>query len=96
VHVPVIGIFYIIAALLERQLKFPQEIGFSKDAVTFNTFPSKHYNWQQLKNVILKDNILTLDFKNNKIFQKETESDVSAETEKEFNEFCGQCLNKNV
>lgn len=96
VHVPVIGIFYIIAALLERQLKFPQEIGFSKDEITFNTFPSKHYDWQQLKNVIIKDNILTLDFKNNKIFQKETESDVSAETEKEFNEFCRQCLNKNV
>src|SRR5690348_5624150 len=92
VHVPVIGIFYIIAAVLERQVKFPQEIGFSKEAVTFNTFPFKNYVWQQLKNVILKDNILTLDFKNNKIFQKETESDVSAETEKEFNEFCKQQL----
>jgi hypothetical protein len=92
VHVPVIGIFYIIAAVLERQLKFSQEVGFSKDAVTLNTFPFKHYDWQQLKNVILKDNILTLDFKNNKIFQKETESDVSAETEKEFNEFCTEQL----
>jgi hypothetical protein len=97
VHVPVIGIFYIIAAVLERQVKFPQEIGFSKEAVTFNTFPFKNYVWQQLKNVILKDNILTLDFKNNKIFQKETESDVSAETEKEFNEFCKQQLvEKNI
>ena len=91
-HIPVIGIFYIIAALLERQLKFPQEIGFSKDAVTFNTFPFKNYTWQQFKNVMLKDNILTLDFKNNKIFQKETESDVSAETEKEFNEFCSRAI----
>ena len=51
-HVPAIGIFYIIAALLERQIKFPQEIGFSKDAVTFNTFPFKNYAWQQFKNLI--------------------------------------------
>jgi hypothetical protein len=89
-HIPGIGIFYIIAALLERQVKFPQEIGFSKDAVTFNTFPFKNYAWRQFKNVMLKDNILTLDFSNNKILQKETESDVSSETEKEFNEFCKQ------
>ncbi len=94
-HVPAIGIFYIIAALLERQIKFPQEIGFSKEAVTFNTFPFKSYAWEQLKNVILKDNILTLDFINNKILQKETESDVSPETEKEFNEFCKQQLANN-
>jgi len=39
---------------------------------------------------MLKDNILTLDFANNKIIQKETEADVSSETEKEFNEFCRQ------
>jgi len=91
-HIPAIAIFYIIAALLERQIKFPQEIGFSKDAVTFNTFPFKNYSWQQFKNVMLKDNLLTLDFSNNKILQKETESDVSAETEKEFNEFCKRQL----
>lgn len=89
-HVPAIGIFYIIAALLERQVKSPQEIGFSKDSVTFNMFPFKNYSWQQFRNVMLKDNILTLDFSNNKILQKETESDVSSETEKEFNEFCRQ------
>ncbi len=89
-HIPAIGIFYIIAALLERQIKFPQEIGFSKDAITFNTFPFKNYEWQQFKNVMLKDNMLTLDFLNNKLLQKETESDVDISTEKEFNEFCKQ------
>lgn len=95
-HIPFIAIFFIIAALLERQIKFPQEIGFSKDAITFNTFPFKNYSWQQLKNAMLKDNLLTLDFTNNKIIQKETESDVSPETEREFNEFCReQLINKS-
>ena len=95
-HITGIAILFIIAALLERQVKFPKEIGFSKEAITFNTFPFKNYTWQQLKNIMLKDNMLTLDFNNNKILQKETESDVPPETEKEFNEFCReQLINKN-
>ena len=89
-HIPFISIFFIIAALFERQIKFPQEIGFNTDGVTFNTFPFKNYSWQQVKNAMLKDNLLTLDFINNKILQKETESDVSSDIEKEFNEFCRQ------
>ena len=89
-HIPFISVFFIIAALLERQIKFPQEIGFNNDGITFNTFPFKNYSWEQLKNAMLKDNLLTLDFTNNKILQKETESDVSSEIEKEFNEFCRQ------
>lgn len=91
-HTPVIGIFFIIAALLERQIKFPQEVGFSREGVTFNTFPFRNYSWQQVKNAMLRDNLLTLDFINNKIIQKETEADVSPEAEREFNEFCKQQL----
>ncbi len=91
-HIPLIGIFFIIAALLERQIKFPQEIGFSKDAITFNTFPFKNYSWQEVSNVVLKDNMLTIDFKNNKIIQREIEPAELTEEEKEFNEFCKQQL----
>ena len=69
-HIPVIGVFFIIAALLERQIKFPQEIGFSKEGITFNTFPFKNYTWQQVNNVILKDNMLTLDFKIIKLYKE--------------------------
>ena len=95
-HLPYITIFFVIAALLERQIKFPQEIGFSDDGITFNTFPFKNYIWRQVSNVILKDNMLTLDFINNKILQKETEADVDATVEKEFNEFCtSHLMNKS-
>ena len=91
-HIPAIGIFFIVAALLERQIKFPQEIGFSKEAITFNTFPFKTYSWQQVKNAMLKDNILTLDFNNNKIIQREIEPAELTEEENEFNEFCKQLI----
>lgn len=91
-HIPAIAIFYIVAALLERQIKFPQEIGFSEDGITFNTFPFKNYSWQQVRNAMLKENMLTLDFVSNKILQKETESDVDKTTETEFNAYCNAHL----
>ncbi|MFT4155524.1 hypothetical protein [Parafilimonas sp.] len=95
-HLPWIAVLFIVAALLERQIKFPQEIGFSKEAITFNTFPFKNYSWQQVKNAMLKDNMLTLDFNNNRIIQKETESNVPAEMEREFNEFCKQQIARSL
>jgi len=91
-----IGIFYLVAAFFEGQIKLPQEIGFDNEEVAFNNFPSKQYSWQEIQNVILKDNIITIDFKNNRIFQKETETDTKPELEKEFNEFCRQHLLQSV
>lgn len=83
---------YLLAALLERQAKFPQEIAFDKDEIVFNSLPRKHYKWSDLSNVVLRDNLLTIDFKNNKLVQKETESAVTDKTEHEFNEFCKKHL----
>jgi len=62
---------------------------------SFNTFPKKTYQWNEVTNVILKDGILTVDLRNNKIFQKEIETDVSPMVEHEFNDFCKQFLYRN-
>ncbi len=54
----------------------------------------KTINWNEVNNVILKDGLLTIDFKNNKLFQQlilNSDEDVN---EKEFNDFCKQQLNK--
>lgn len=80
--------FYFIASFLERQTKHPLEFGFDKNGIMLNSFPSKQYNWDEVINVILKDGMLTVDLKNNRIIQRETEDNVSSELEKEFNEFC--------
>lgn len=90
----VIAIFYLIAAFLERQVKFPEEIGVDKSGITFNSLPKKHHSWNELANLILKDNIITIDYKNNKIYQKEIESEVSDDIEKEFNHYCSQQLSR--
>ena len=83
---------YLVAAILEPKIKFPDEMGFDKEGITKNSLFKKSYLWNELNNVILKDDILTIDFKNNSIFQKETEKEVDDSTEKEFNEFCERHL----
>lgn len=59
---------------------------FNSKIVTLNFFPKKEYEWNQFSNVVLKDGILTLDFKNNKLFQGEIEDD-NLFKEREFNSF---------
>jgi len=84
---------YAVAGLLEKQVKFPQEIGFSETEISFNTFPRKILTWNEIDNVVIKDGLITIDQKNNKLFQKEIEGYVTADIENEFNDFCRRCIN---
>ena len=52
--------------------------------------PGKKYTWDQFSNVVIKDNILTLDFKNNKLLQGEIET--ANINEDAFNTFAKQQL----
>jgi hypothetical protein len=81
-------VLYIIPLFLERQIKFPEEIGFDDEGITINTFSKKYYPWSLINNVVLKDGLLTIDYKDNRLFQKEIEEQVSPVLESEFNEFC--------
>ena len=74
--------------LLERELKFKKEVGFSGEEVVFNTLFKKRYGYNDFKNILIKDGLLTMDFCNNKIVQHEIDGDVSKEIEEEFNLFC--------
>jgi len=84
------AILYTAAGLLEKQVKFPQEIGFSENEISFNTLPRKSLKWNQVSNALIKDGLLTIDLKNNRLYQKEIEGYVTADIEKEFNDFCYQ------
>lgn len=87
------GSLYALAGLLEKQVKFPQEIGFSKDDIVFNTFPKKRLQWNDVSNVLIKDGLITIDQKNNKLFQKEINEAATRQVEIEFNEYCRQQIN---
>lgn len=78
-------IVFAILAVLEYQAKLSPEIGFSPDQVVFNRLFRKKYSWKEIDNVVLKDGILTIDFENNKLFQKEIDSGENEASEMEFN-----------
>ena len=81
-----------LLALFERLAKKPLEIGFSSTEVAINTLFKKKYSWSQFNNIVLKDDLLTLDFRNNRLFQRETIDDDSDAGEDEFNAFCREQL----
>jgi len=87
-----IGLLMIVLAFLEKQVKFKEEFGFDENGITHNTFPTKTYQWHEVSNVVIKDGILTIELLNNKIFQKEIDSEVTPVTEAEFNAFCKDYL----
>lgn len=83
---------YVIAGILEKQVKFPAEIGFSENEISFNSLPRKVVRWNEINNVIIKDGLITIDQKNNKLTQKEIEGYVTEDIEKEFNDFASRCI----
>ncbi len=65
---------------------------FNNDHVVYSTIPKKIITWEQLSNVMLKDGLLTIDYRSNKILQAEIVDTDEKVDEKEFNEFCSQRL----
>jgi hypothetical protein len=57
----------------------------SEDGILYPSFPKRNIEWQDLNNVILKDGLLTIDLKSNRLLQGES---MSVVYEPEFNEFC--------
>lgn len=88
----IFGIAFLALALLSRAALRPQEIGFSDDEIVFSGLIPRKQSWDELSNVLIKDGLLTMDYKNNRLFQKETDDlddDEDDEvTEEEFNAFC--------
>jgi hypothetical protein len=87
-----IAIVYLIAAVFEKQSQIPIEIGLDSSGITFNHFPQKFYPWDQIQQLIIKDGLVTIDYKNNRIFQKELENTTTKEEETEVNQYCQQFL----
>lgn len=81
-------VVFALLAILEYQAKLSPEIGFSPDHIVFNKLFKKKYSWDEIDQVILKDGLLTIDFRNNKLFQKEIDSGENEAGEEEFNEWC--------
>ena len=81
------GILYYVAL---QKIQFV----FNNNFIRKINFPATEYQWNQLSNVVLRDDILTLDFNNNKLIQSEIENGKNI-NEIEFNEFAQQQLVKS-
>jgi len=64
-----------------------------RESIVYPSFPKRIILWNELQNIVLKDGILTIDFRNNKLIQQDLDEEVTV-NEKEFNEFCKQQLSK--
>lgn len=86
-------VVFVLLALLEYQAKLAPEIGFSADHIVFNGLFKKKHKWSEIENVVLKDGLLTIDFKNNKLYQKEIDTGENEAEEAEFNGWVRDKLN---
>jgi len=82
---------FALSALYQISRK-PLQVLFNPDKINYTSFPVRSIQWNELNNVILKDGILTIDFRNNKIVQAEIDDVSNTINEKEFNDFCSQQL----
>jgi len=87
---------FALLGLFERQAKMPLEVGFTEKEIAINTLIRKRYQWSDFNNIILKDDLLTLDFKNNRLLQRETIDEEGDAEEDEFNVYCRERLHASV
>lgn len=80
-------------ALLEYQAKKPVEIGFAEDHIMLNKLLRKKISWSEIDNVILKDGVITIDFKNNRLIQREIDKGENEASEQEFNDWVSKIKN---
>lgn len=97
----------LVLLLLQFRMESDFSIFLSAEEVIVDGFIKKNYAWSGFNNIVLKDALLTLDFRNNKILQVEPDWNSSVadggieawdpdegypETEQDFNEFCKKQL----
>lgn len=66
-------------------------VSINKEGIIYPSFPKKNIGWDALQNVVLKDGLLTIDFKDNHLVQDEIEITSSID-ETAFNRYCEQQL----
>lgn len=87
-----ISIIAFALTLLYTVIQKEMKVRVETDRVVYPSFPVKMIEWNKLINLVLKDGLLTIDFKNNKLIQQSIDESKTSVNEKEFNEFCRQQL----
>jgi hypothetical protein len=92
IHYWWVGLIVLFLLVLFYISKKPLIVAVQEDGIIYPSFPKKKINWSELNNIIIKDGLLTIDFKNNKLIQQYIDESKTSINEKEFNDFCSQQL----
>lgn len=82
------GLLLFVMSALGFIMRRDVSFSFMEDEVVFNTIPKKTFLWSDFNQILLKDGILTIDFKNNKLIQEIVLIKEKEFKEQTFNEFC--------
>ncbi len=84
--------FTILFLLLSAFTSRNPAVIFSKNHIIYPSLPVKSISWKDLNQLILKDGLLTIDFKSNRLIQQLVDENKTTIDEQEFNDFCRQQL----
>lgn len=88
----VFGGLYILLGLLEKYVMQSKSIKIDRSGILVNGFPGKFYKWNEINNLLIRNNLITIDFANNKLYQKVIDGYLTPEIVKEFNDFSASML----
>ncbi len=89
-----IAILCFLLGFLYQSAKRPLLVSVLKEKISYPSFPKKNISWAELNSMILKDGLLTINFKNDKFIQQLIDETKTVVNEQDFNDFCSQQLNK--
>jgi len=93
------GIAFLALARLESYALRRTEVGFSDEGIRFNGPGGRRHAWPELQNVVLRDGLLTLDFRDNRLFQRYVDDHADDDYEAgedEFNGFCRERIRRHA
>lgn len=83
------ALFLILFAVAGHFANKKTVVKFSIDGITYPSFLPEKYAWQDVQNVIWKDDMLTIDLKNNKLLQTKIDKNISENFDGDsFNNWC--------
>ncbi|MBI3138663.1 MAG: hypothetical protein HYZ15_08775 [Sphingobacteriales bacterium] len=82
-----LALLFFLLAMLYLGAKRKLQVHVFTEYISYPSLPEKKIKWQELNAVILRDGLLTIDFKNNKLIQQ-TIDENSLVDEQEFNDYC--------
>ena len=89
------ALLLLLYGILSKKIYKNSSIEISKEGVQiFKAFSSPIYLWADFNNIVLKDGLLTLDFKSNKVLQLIVNEEESGPNKIEFNDYCRQNIDQ--